>query len=180
MKYRLTGLNPKETIKKYKIDKNGIKIKYLKGSKVILNTDENLNEIIEMMEEQANIFIDNNKNIVLNSLKDYLAFKIVQLIFLLGEYNLLKKNTFSGILLFLALLTDIISKIYILKNFNLYFDLEKYKLFLENKKDLELQSLFPYDLITINNLDKTSLKKLKERLLLIEQYKNVNKKLKKH
>lgn len=74
MKYRITGISPQETVKSYKICKDKIKVKFLKGSKNFPNTDKNLNDINEIMEKQALLFISDPKfKVKTKKLCDYLT-----------------------------------------------------------------------------------------------------------
>lgn len=164
MKYKITDLTPQETIKKYKICKNGIKIKYLKGSEIIPYTKDNLKEIHEIMLEQAYelIYDDNFEQKITDYQATALGLGYSHVIFNFGYFYILNKTGLSPNILFDMGIISLLSSFGYLKNsFNRKNYLEKYRLFLENKDVLKNQELGFLDPITLNNLDKKSLQKLK-------------------
>lgn len=184
MKYKITGIDPNITIKNYKIDKNGIKVTYLKGGSDFHSVEKR--EIIDnKMLEQSKMFIDDKKNKISDS---SLVFLILTIMFGLGGLSLLISGQIIAFAFLIgSVISGIIAKIVFQKDTEYK---KKYKLYLENKETLEVK----YDNVIsnektlckekaneqieqnnciINELDKMSLKELKGMLAKVKRYQEI-------
>lgn len=157
MKYKITNIDPTITIKKYKLDKKGFKVKYLKGSKLIPYSKANFETLRKTMEEQALSFINNSTfEEKLEKYRKYNRFFSLTQLTCLGSYlSAMIFKQYSVIIPMVLFGIIQIPRSFIHKkvnNYRLYKN--KYELYFKHKEKLEKYLFYHGINLEINDLDR--------------------------
>lgn len=168
MKYGYLGVNFNEIIKKYKKEENSITVTYLDNStKILPNTKEQEQKIIENMIQQA---YDRDKSNMLNetkSLKDFCTYMGLgmSIVTAMSCYGAAVNDDVSNKFIFglLAIITGsstLVDSLLYNNSSEEIEELKKYRLFLSIMKQIEDSN--EYNNININTIDDYSLKDIKK------------------